>query len=63
MAVYTVEIGVPDELVDAFEEALSGDDNDILLAAEYAMNRQLDEAGVVFPFFGKIELDTVERIG
>lgn len=63
MAVYAVEINVPDELVEGFELALSGDDNDVLLAAENTINGTLDQMGVVFPRFLKVELDFIDRIG
>ena len=36
-----IEIRIPDGQVEAFSDALTGDDNDILLAAESTMRRRI----------------------
>ena len=64
MALYSIEVYVPDELVGAFEDAMTGGDSDITLAAEYAMNYRLyEEVTGYCPSWMKIELDTPERVG
>lgn len=38
---YTLQVDVPDELVSAYEALNTGDDGDIVLAAERAMRERL----------------------
>lgn len=60
---FWIEVKVPDVLAGAFLSAVTGHDDDIILAAEKAMRARLDEIAFAPVDAGHLELDELEEGG